>query len=77
MLAYSAAVFDNHGNYKSFGDTKFVPELESEKFKKVIEASDSYSTHKDVIDNILNLIEKEIYSETELYFQIGFPDANG
>jgi len=27
MLAYSAAVFQNCGNYLSFGDTKFVPQL--------------------------------------------------
>ena len=77
MLAYSAAVFDNHGNYKSFGDTKFVPELEREKFKKFIEASESYKTHQKVIDNILYLIEKEVFTETEPYYQIGFPDNNG
>lgn len=28
LLAYSAAVFNNCGNFKSFGDTKFVPELD-------------------------------------------------
>jgi dipeptidyl-peptidase-3 len=33
MLAYSAAVFQNCGNYKSFGDTKFVPELSPDAFK--------------------------------------------
>ena len=67
MLAYSASVFDNHGNYKSFGDTKFVPQLESEKFKAVIKASDSYGTHAEVIERILGLIEKEIYAESEPY----------
>ena len=77
MLAYSAAVFDNHGNYKSFGDTKFVPELEKEKFIKVVESSESYHTHKEVIDKIISLIEKEVYSETEPYYHIGFPDNNG
>jgi dipeptidyl-peptidase-3 len=50
MMAYSAAVFQNCGNYKSFGDTKFVPELESEKFRKIIEASESYKTHPEVIN---------------------------
>ena len=26
ILIYLAAFFDNTGNYKSFGDTKFIPE---------------------------------------------------
>lgn len=77
MLAYSAAVFDNHGNFKSFGDTKFVPEIEPEKFKKVVQAADSYETHKEVIEKILGLIEKEIYTEAEPYYHIAFPDKNG
>jgi len=39
-LAYSAAVFQNCGNYKAFGDTKFVPELPQEEFHKVISQAD-------------------------------------
>jgi len=77
MLAYSAAVFDNHGNYRSFGDTKFVPELEPEKFEAVIRASESYQTHQEVIDKILALISKEVFTETEPYAHIGFPDKGG
>jgi len=47
MLAYTAAVFQNCGNYKSFGDTKFVPELDPEAFKKIARASEHYTMHKD------------------------------
>ena len=77
MLAYSAAVFDNHGNYRSFGDTKFVPELEPEKFEAVVRASESYQTHQEVIDKILGLISKEVFTESEPYYHIGFPDKGG
>ena len=77
MLAYSAAVFDNHGNFKSFGDTKFVPEIEKEKFKTVVHSSDNYETHSEIIEKILGLVEKEVYTETEPYHHIGFPDDNG
>ena len=45
MLAYSAAVFTNCGNYKSFGDTKFVPELGPEAFKKIVKSSENYKSH--------------------------------
>lgn len=27
LLAYAAGVYSNMGNYRSFGDTKFIPEL--------------------------------------------------
>jgi len=42
MLVYGASVFQNCGNFKSFGDTKFVPELEPTAFKKIVELSDAY-----------------------------------
>ena len=65
MLAYSAAVFQNCGNYKAFGDTKFVPELEKDKFRSVVKVADHYETHGEVMNKILDLIEKEIYNEED------------
>lgn len=47
MLAYTAAVFQNCGNYKSYGDTKFVPELDLEAFKKIARASAHYTIQKE------------------------------
>ena len=47
MLAYSAAVFNNCGNFKSFGDTKFVPEIDKATFEKVVQASSGYGTNKE------------------------------
>ena len=37
-LMYAAAFYGNVGNYKSFGDTKFVPELPAERFKVLLTA---------------------------------------
>lgn len=45
FMAYSAAVFNNCGNFRSFGDTKFVPELDSAAFKKIFESSSAFETH--------------------------------
>jgi dipeptidyl-peptidase-3 len=42
FLAYCAAVFQNTGNFKSFGDTKFVPELHNNKFLAIVKASEAY-----------------------------------
>lgn len=45
FMAYSAAVFNNCGNFRSFGDTKFVPELDNAAFKKIFESSSAFETH--------------------------------
>ena len=63
FLAYTAAVFNNCGNYRSFGDSKFVPELDKAMFRKVVEASERYEENKEQIDFILNHIEKEVFTE--------------
>jgi hypothetical protein len=45
-------VFQNCGNYKSFGDTKFVPELAPEDFKSALQKADCYKTHGEIIEKI-------------------------
>ena len=77
MLVYCASVFQNCGNFMSFGDTKFVPECSPEKFMTIIRASIAYTTHKDVIDNILTRTEREIFLEADGMNHIAFPDNNG
>ena len=64
-MAYAAAVFNNCGNFKSFGDTKFVPELPTESFEKIIKASSAYETHGDVMDDCWNRISLEVYTEED------------
>jgi len=76
MTAYSACVFNNCGNFRSFGDTKFVPEFDLETFTKFVKASGAYGTHKEQIDNIMDKISKEIYSEEDPLYRIGFKDEN-
>ena len=77
MLAYSAAVFQNCGNYKSFGDTKFIPELKLDSFKQIVKSSENYEIHQDLIETILERIEEEIYNEGPGFSRIGFRDENG
>ena len=76
-MAYSSAVFNNCGNFRSFGDTKFVPELDSEAFVKIFKSSAAYTTHQDVIDNIWSRISHEVYTEEDPHQHIGFPDKKG
>jgi len=76
-MAYASAVFNNCGNFRSFGDTKFVPELDSAAFRKIFESSLAYTTHRAVIEDIWGRIEREVYTEEEPHQSIGFPDKNG
>ncbi|XP_059565979.1 dipeptidyl peptidase 3 isoform X2 [Myotis daubentonii] len=45
FLVYAAGVYSNMGNYKSFGDTKFVPNLPKEKLERVILGSEAAQQH--------------------------------
>ncbi|XP_060107462.1 dipeptidyl peptidase 3 [Heteronotia binoei] len=45
FLVYAAGVYANMGNYKSFGDTKFVPNLPKEKLKKLVWESQALKEH--------------------------------
>mmetsp|Transcript_14278 Transcript_14278/g.17970 ORF Transcript_14278/g.17970 Transcript_14278/m.17970 type:complete len:209 (-) Transcript_14278:1518-2144(-) len=77
FMAYAAAVFNNCGNFRSFGDTKFVPELPLDSFEKILRSCDSYASHQDVIEDCWSRISREVYSEQDPHQHIGFPDKNG
>ena len=77
FVVYSAGVYQNCGNFQSFGDSKFVPQCTPEKFKAIVRASTAYETKKDVLEDILTRIERELYCEEEGMTMIGFPDNQG
>lgn len=49
FLVYAAGVYSNMGNYKSFGDTKFVPNLPKEKLERVILGSKAAQQHPEEV----------------------------
>jgi dipeptidyl-peptidase-3 len=77
LTAYSAAFYQNCSNFRSFGDTKFVPEFGPAKFKQMMELSPAYSAHKDLFDSIFSKVEKEMFTEAVPFESIGFSDKNG
>jgi len=72
FFAYAAAVFQNNGNFKSFGDTKFVPQIAPALFKQIV---DSFNDEK--LSHLWNDIEKSVYSEEDPVARVGFPDKQG
>ncbi|CAD1813394.1 Peptidase M49 family protein [Candida parapsilosis] len=66
-LEYAAQFLDNLGNYKSFGDRKFIPRVSKDKFRQLIEKIDD-----EVATELYNKVEDQIY-DTERGL-LGYPD---
>jgi dipeptidyl-peptidase-3 len=76
-----AAFLQNCGNYKSFGDTKFIPELPKERFWRFITLSKAYTQEDGVtrarIDELWNLTNLELYEFAPPYYLIEMPSKGG
>lgn len=67
FLSYAAQFIGNTGNYKSFGDSKFIPRVSADKVaalaKTSPEADKLYKTFKD-----------DLYESTSTRMHLGYPD---
>ena len=66
-LEYASQFFSNLGNYKSFGDKKFIPQLSEDKFRAVVEAAGNAN-----LTSLYTSVEKQVYS-TDLGL-LGWPE---
>lgn len=80
-MAYVAGFYGNMSNYHSFGHMKFIPEIGTETFKKILVSNPLYTDedafYKEVIDEMYPLVEKEIFEMDKPYTQLNFPDDGG
>lgn len=74
LLVYAAGVLDNLANYKSFGDTKFIPAAPVDVFEKVIKCSNVYHLEAKKINSIWQQVKSTIYSLSDKEKTLGFPD---
>lgn len=74
VLTYAAAFYSNLGNYKSFGDTKFVPNLPQDKFEAVIHASKAYTEDPKSIQTQWHQCKRALYSVEKREQQLGLGD---
>ncbi len=79
LLVYCATFFENCGNYKSHGDTKFIPECGKELFWKFVTVSEFYKTKegKEKCEFIWENVVVEMFNYLPPYRQITFPDCEG
>lgn len=59
------------GNYKGFGDTKIVPNLDEKKFHALVAASTAYAQDKAKIDELWTAIGAKIFSLDEREKRLG------
>lgn len=71
FLVYCSGVFTNMGNYKGFGDFKFVPDLTPDLFWKIVQASKAYKENPEKITNIWESAKAEIFLLTDQTKQLG------
>uniref|UniRef100_A0A672ZT66 Dipeptidyl peptidase 3 n=1 Tax=Sphaeramia orbicularis TaxID=375764 RepID=A0A672ZT66_9TELE len=72
FLVYAAGLYANMGNYKSFGDTKFIPNLP--KFKALVWASQAFQEQSTEMEALWNSCSCLLYSLEDRQKQLGLGD---
>ncbi|XP_075693480.1 dipeptidyl peptidase 3 isoform X2 [Rhinoderma darwinii] len=71
LLVYAAGFFANMGNYKSFGDTKFVPNVPKEKLEKLLRSSEAFTKDPEGMEALWKMVEDRMYSLEPQERQLG------
>jgi len=72
LLVYASHLFTNMGNYKSFGDSKFVPEMPMEELEKALAAA---SPAWKELEGLWALAKEPLYSLLPPLRHLAFPPA--
>jgi dipeptidyl-peptidase-3 len=75
LAVYIATFLNNCGNYRSFGDDKFVPEISKEKFYALIQSSAYYKANASQVDSLWSAIVDLVYEYQEPFNHLGFIDG--
>ncbi|XP_057215981.1 dipeptidyl peptidase 3 [Triplophysa rosa] len=71
FLVFAAGLYANMGNYKSFGDTKFIPNLPKEKFKALVWESRAFKENPGDMEALWNNCSQPLYSLEDKEKQLG------
>jgi len=70
-LVYCCGIYTNMGNYKGFGDSKFVPDLLEDKFEHIVKASAAYSEDAGGLGELWESCRTAMWSLTDKHKQLG------
>ncbi|XP_053404717.1 dipeptidyl peptidase 3-like isoform X2 [Mercenaria mercenaria] len=71
LLIYAAGFYSNMGNYKSFGDSKFIPNLPKEKFEAMVYGSVAGKTDPVGMKALWNAVSDRMYSLEDRQRELG------
>ncbi|XP_077361575.1 dipeptidyl peptidase 3 [Festucalex cinctus] len=74
FLVYAAGLYANMGNYKSFGDSKFVPNLPKDKLDVLVRASRAFEEEPAEMGALWDTCSCLIYSLNDKQKQLGLGD---
>ncbi|XP_068115619.1 dipeptidyl peptidase 3 [Hyperolius riggenbachi] len=74
LLVYATGFFANMGNYKAFGDTKFIPNVPKEKLEKLLRASEAFAKDPEGMESLWKLVVDALYSLEPRERQLGLGD---
>ncbi|KAG7232468.1 hypothetical protein INR49_008828, partial [Caranx melampygus] len=74
FLVYAAGLYANMGNYKSFGDTKFIPNLPKDKLKALVWASQAFQEQSAEMEALWDTCSCLLYSLEDRQKQLGLGD---
>jgi len=81
FIAFVSGFYANMSNYHNFGHQKFIPELDSATFLKILQSNPLYSDpnafYKQVVDEVYPAVEKELFNIDKPYTCINFPEEGG
>jgi len=70
-LVYCAGFYGNMGNYKGFGDSKFVPNLEEERMELLVKSSKAYKDNTEMMEKLWQSVKGPMFSLTDQQKQLG------
>lgn len=73
-MVYAGGLFANSGNYKGFGDTKFIPNLSMESFELIVKASKAYEKDGTHITKLWENTKNLMYSIAPRLTSLGLAD---
>jgi len=70
-LVYCCGFYGNMGNYKGFGDSKFVPNLEKDRLELLMKSTKAYQDSPEEMDKLWSMVKGPLYSLTDQQKQLG------
>ena len=70
-LVYCSGFYGNMGNYKGFGDSKFVPNMEEERMELLVRSSKAYKESPEMMEALWQSVKGPMFSLSDQEKQLG------